>query len=339
MNKKSAIAILIINSLLCVFIVLGTYFFMRGWGATIKVVCYAIAGVGFIFELITFFLKKYALFKSAFVLVVCAAIVVAVVALISELGRLNDYENDEERAKALQAMLESTGGWGLFVYFLIQVLQVVILPLPAAVCYVPGALIWGPLNATLVATAGVVCGSVICYFIGKFFGKKAVVWIAGKETTEKYAAYLAKRGKVLFVLMQILPFFPDDILCMVVGMSGMNFWFFFISIIVVRPIVIAAYCFLGSGTLIPFDQPWGIAVWVVIFAICIAFAVLSFKYQDKFENWLISKLSRRKKSSVTAVEEQSAQVENAEESQPEATPQSPVQNETEPPPADETQNE
>ena len=336
MNKKSAIAILIVNSLLCVLIVLGTYFFMHGWGTVIKLVCYAIAGVGFAFELVTFFLKKYALFKSAFVLVVCAAIVVAVVAIVSELGNLNDYENDEQRAKALQEMLENTGGWGLLVYFLIQVLQVVILPLPAFVCYVPGALVFGPLKATLVATAGVICGSVICYFIGKFFGKKAVVWIAGKETTEKYSSYLAKRGKVLFVLMQILPFFPDDILCMVVGMSGMNFWFFLVSIILVRPIVIATYCYLGSGTIIPFDQPWGIAVWVAIFVVCIALAILSLKYQDKFENWLVTKLSRLKKSKK--VEEPQVTEETTQPS-PEETPQETASEEPNPPPADETQNE
>lgn len=337
MNKKSAIAILIINSLLCVLTVLGTYFFMHGWGTVIKVVCYAIAGVGFAFELITFFLKKYALFKSAFVLVVCAAIVVAVVALVSEIGNLNDCENDEQRAQALQAMLEKTGGWGLLVYFLIQVLQVVILPLPAFVCYVPGALVFGPLKATLVATAGVIVGSVACYFIGKFFGKKAVVWIAGKETTEKYAGYLAKRGKVLFVLMQILPFFPDDILCMVVGMSGMNFWFFLISVTLVRPIVVATYCYLLGGQLIPTDQPWGIAVWVLIFAVCIALAILSFKYQDKFENWLITKLSRFKKSKK--VEEPQVTEETTppapEETAQETTPDTP----DEPAPLDETQNE
>ena len=62
----------------------------------------------------------------------------------------------------------------------------------------------------------------------------------------------------------------------------------------VRPLIIAAYCYLGSGTVIPFDQPWGIAVWVVIFAVCIALAVLSFKYQDKVEKWLVEKFTKRK---------------------------------------------
>ncbi len=309
MKLKSGIVILTVNTLLCAAIALLTCFFMQGWGTLVKVLFYGMAGLGFFVALITFFLRKYAIFKSTFVLVCCAAVVVAAVAAISEVGHLNDYKTDAEKIDGLVKIIKGFGGWGMLVYFLIQVLQVVVLPLPAAVCYVPGSLIWGPLVSTLVATAGVIVGSVICYFIGKFFGKRAVVWIAGKETTEKYCSYLSKRGKVLFVLMQILPFFPDDILCMVVGLTGMNFWFFLGTIVIVRPFIIAAYCYLGSGTVIPFSG-WGIAVWIAIFAVCIVLAVLSFKYQDRVEKWLVSKFTRKnkQKNEETETEPQEGEV-------------------------------
>lgn len=302
MSKKSSVIILIINCLLCIGVALCTVFCMSGWGIVVKVVCYGIAGVGFVFALVTFFIKKFALFKTAFVLVVCAAIIVLCIALVSVFFGLNEYKDDTQKLNELENLIRSTGGWGIAVYFLIQVLQVVVLPLPAVVCYVPGAHIWGPLVATAIASAGVLVGSIICYVIGKFFGYRAVVWIAGKETTEKYTKFLAKRGKLLFVMMQILPFFPDDILCMVVGLTGMNFWFFLGTMIIVRPAIVAVYCFLGNGDLIPFDQPWGIAVWVIIFAVCIVLAVLSFKYQERFEKWLVEKFGRRKKVKAQSVE-------------------------------------
>ena len=73
----------------------------------------------------------------------------------------------------------------------------------------------------------------------------------------------------------------------------MNFAFFFVTMLVVRPLIIAAYCYLGSGEIIPFTG-WGIAVWICIFAVCIVLAVLSWKYQEKFENWLVSKFSKKK---------------------------------------------
>lgn len=298
MSLKGKIAILITNILICIATVLFTYFFMSSWGVLIRVAFYAIAGVGVAASLITFFWNKVAILKTAFVLLIVAIVVLAAFIIISEVGHLNDYESDEDKINGLKAIIEGTGAWGMLVFVVVQILQVVILPLPAVVCYVPGAMIWGSGMATLLASVGVLIGSVIAYFIGRLWGKKAVIWIAGKETTEKYSAYFGKRGKGIFVLMQILPFFPDDILCMVAGLTSMNFIFFTVVMCTVRPAIIAVYCFFGSGDIIPFSG-WGIYVWIAVFAVCIALAIVSFKYQDKFEAWLVSKFSRKKKGDVS----------------------------------------
>ncbi len=303
MSVKGKIAILIDNILICVALVLLTYFFMSSWGVFIRAAFYAIAGIGIAVSLITFFWNKLAILKTAFVLLIVAVIVLAAFIIISEVGHLNDYENDEDKINGLVKIISDTGAWGMVVYVLIQVLQVVILPLPAVVCYVPGTIIWGAPIATLLASIGVIIGSVIAYFIGRMWGKKAVIWIAGKETTEKYSAYFGKRGKGIFVIMQILPFFPDDILCMVAGLTSMNFAYFMVAMCTVRPAIISIYCFLGSGDIIPFSG-WGIYVWVAIFVVCIVLAVLSFKYQDKFESWLVSKFFRKKKGEISAPADQ-----------------------------------
>ncbi len=309
MGIKGKIAILTVNILLCVASVLLTYFFMSSWGVFIRAAFYAVAGIGIAVSLITFFWNKLAILKTAFVLLIVAVIVLAAFIIISEVGHLNDYETDNEKIDALVKIIRSAGAWWMVVYVLIQILQVVILPLPAAVCYIPGVIIAeDALTATLLASIGVIIGSVIAYFIGRLWGKKAVIWIAGKETTEKYSAYFGKRGKGIFVIMQILPFFPDDILCMVAGLTSMNFAYFMAVMCTVRPAIIAAYCFLGSGDIIPFSG-WGIYVWVAIFVVCIVLAVLSFKYQDKFEAWLINKLFRKKKGEVsTPVEHQKTEL-------------------------------
>lgn len=285
--------VLAINALLCVLIALLTAFALDGWGTLVKLACFGIAAVGLACGFAFFFRKKEALLKSCFVLIACAFLFIAVLALLTRFAHLNDYPTDGEKIERLTQMIRDTGEWGMAVYVLVQILQVVILPLPAVVCYVPGSQIWGAWTATLLASFGVLIGSLICYLLGRVFGKRVVIWIAGKETTEKYAGYIGKKGKGIFVLMQILPFFPDDILCMIAGLTSMNFPFFLVTMVLVRPIVIAAYCFLGSGTVIPFSG-WGVAVWIVIFAVCIALAVLSLKYQDRFEQWLVRKFSGKK---------------------------------------------
>lgn len=308
MSVKSKITILTVNVLMCVASILLTYFFMSSWGVLVRTVFYVIAGVGMAVSVVTFFWDKIAILKTAFILLIVAVVTLVAFIVISEVGHLNEYESDEDKIDGLVKIINGTGAWGMVVYVLIQILQVVILPLPAVVCYVPGSIIWGAPMATLLASIGVIIGSVIDYFIGRIWGKKAVIWIAGKETTEKYSAYFGKRGKGIFVIMQILPFFPDDILCMIAGLTSMNFVYFFVVMCTVRPAIISVYCFLGGGNIIPFSG-WGIYVWIAIFAVCIALAVLSFKYQDKFEGWLVSKFSRKKKGEVqTEVQPQQNQL-------------------------------
>ncbi len=293
MNVKTKIAVYALNLALCVAIILETVFLMYGWGTFAKIAYYAIPSAGIVFSTVVFALDKQALLKSCFVLIICAFVIITVIALLSSLANLNDYKGDGEKIEKLTVIIKDTGKWGMLLYVVIQILQVVILPLPAAVCYIPGSRIWGALPATLLASFGVITGSVIAYFIGRIFGKKAVEWIAGKDSVEKYASYIGNKGKIIFLLMQILPFFPDDILCMVAGLTAMSFPFFIVTIILVRPVIIALYCYLGTGSIIPFSG-WGIPVWFAIFAVCIVLAVLSLKYQDKLEKWLVSKFRKNK---------------------------------------------
>lgn len=301
MSKKEKLIIIILNTLLCVASILFTATMMDGWGVFVLIACYAVPSACLVAGIVSFVLKKHAVGKTCFVITVCAFIIIVAFAVISKVAHLNDYATDGEKIERLTEIIRSTGSWGMLVYVLVQILQVVILPLPAVVCYVPGSRIWGAGIATLLASAGVLIGSVIAYCIGRFFGKKAVIWIAGKEVTDKYINYIGNKGKIIFVLMQILPFFPDDILCMIAGLTSMSFPFFLAVMILVRPLIIATYCYLGNGSIIPFSG-WGIPVWIAIFIVCIALAVLSFKYQDRVEKWLVLKF-RRKKDNANAEEE------------------------------------
>lgn len=302
MSRKEKIIVLITNTLLGVGTILLTALLMEGWGIFITVICYVLPSVFLILGLTALILNKPSILKSSLVFTVCVFTVILAISVIGRAAHLSSYATDGEKIERLTQIIRNSGNWGMAVFVLIQILQVVILPLPAVVCYVPGSQIWGAGLATLLASAGVLMGSVIAYCIGRFFGKKAVIWIAGSETCEKYSAYIGNKGKVIFVLMQILPFFPDDILCLVAGLTAMNFPFFICVMVFVRPLVIAAYCYLGNGSIIPFSG-WGIPVWIAIFALCIVLAVLSLKYQDRFEKWLVSKFTKKNKLTSAEGEE------------------------------------
>jgi uncharacterized membrane protein YdjX (TVP38/TMEM64 family) len=143
-----------------------------------------------------------------------------------------------------------------------------------------------------------VLGSLVTFVLGKIFGKKLVVWMVGEEKTEKYAEMLNDKGRFAFVMMMLFPGFPDDILCLVAGVTAMSYKFFITSIVITRPVMIAVYSYFGSGHIIPFSG-WGIPVWIAIFCLGVLLFLLINRYKDKLTfRRRVQSVKRKKSKSV-----------------------------------------
>lgn len=236
-------------------------------------------------------LEKETLIRMTFVLNCMLSLVIVFFAILNYFGifeKLSDMEKIRE-------LIIHSGGFGYLVFCIIIIVQVIILPVPSFIFYLVGTAIYGAPIAFLLSYISTVIGSCINFLIGAFFGKKVVSWCVGEELTDKYRHLLNSKGYLLFIIMQILPFFPDDILCMIIGMSSMPFLFFLIIMIIVKPIYIGAVCFLGTGDIIPFSG-WGIPVWILIIIGIITVYILYTKNQEKIEKYLKSKFQRKNRS-------------------------------------------
>lgn len=177
------------------------------------------------------------------------------------------------------------GFYGRLAFVLLQFLQVTILPIPSTVTTIAGSIIYGPFQASLLSLSGILLGSFIAFLLGRVFGRKLVVFMVGEHTCEKWRNGLSQ-AKYSFLIMMLLPFFPDDILCIVAGMTNMSWGFFALCQFISRPIGIFITCYLGSGELIPFHG-WGIVVWFVIAILTVLLLVFTTKYKDKIENFFL----------------------------------------------------
>ncbi len=169
--------------------------------------------------------------------------------------------------------------------------DLVVLPIPALLFYLAGTAIYGPLYSFVISYLATIVGSFIAYFIGKVLGRKVVYWCVGESTALKYEKMLGSKGYMLFAIMQLLPFFPDDVLCMLAGLVSMKLSVFSLIILLIRPIYILLACFLGTGNLIPFSG-WGIPVWVSVFLLMGGLFFLYCKHQTKIENYFIKKFKK-----------------------------------------------
>ncbi len=290
--KKSAWTVYV-NVILLIINVLAMVFCLNKLEWYWQVLGYGCAGLFTVGSVITYFFNLKSISRSLFSFNVVAFIIIGVLAIFNLCGIFETFSDMEK----IKQVILSAGFWGYLIYVLIQMLNVVVLPLPAFAFIFLGLGLYGPWQTFFLTYLSFVLGSIVCFFIGRVFGQKAVVWCVGEENTQKYKKAIGSKGNLLFVMMQVLPFFPDDILCMIAGLTAMKWRFFIISMVLIKPIYIAAFCFLGTGDIIPFSG-WGIPVWI---AIILAFAlifILFCKYQTKIEEWfrkLKQKFSRSKK--------------------------------------------
>ena len=251
-------------------------------------------------------LKKKIL-RTILVLVILAAVLTLAYFVLVWTGAW-EYINSVEKIRSL---ILSLGFWGRFVFVFIQFLQVTFLPIPSTVSTLAGVLIYGPLQTALLSLAGIILGSVFAFFLGRVFGKRLVEFMVGKETCEKWVKFLTE-AKYSFFVMMVLPVFPDDVLCLVAGLTDMSWTFFVVTNLISRPIGIFMTCYLGSGSIIPYHG-WGLIAWGFIVVIVAVLIFLSYKYRAQIENFMKKCFSSHKdKAEEKQVEEENKNDEKIE---------------------------
>ena len=256
-------------------------------------ILFAVAGVGFTAIMVAGIIFYAFGFKSVYRLIVCfliffdiSAVVFFVLCATGLITKINSVD-------ALRDYISQTGAWAAVIYIIFSFLQVVLLPVPGSVAVAVGVAMFGPLMCAIYSFIGIVTGSIVAFVIGRWIGYKAVCWIVGKESLDKWLKKLKGKDYLILSLMFLLPLFPDDILCFVAGLSSMTWGFFLVMITVTRAISIFSTAY--SFELIPFTTWWGILIWGVLLALVVLAFYLVCRYYEKIDNFLKTKFKILKK--------------------------------------------
>lgn len=171
------------------------------------------------------------------------------------------------------------------IYIIIQFLQVVVLPLPSIIVTGAGVLLFGPFKCALLSCVGIICGSITSFFIGRIFGYKFVRWFLGNDNVEKWLSRIEGKDKILLAFMFLFPFFPDDMLCMLSGITKIKVKDFIIIVFITRIVSITISCFSLNNDIIPLNTWWGILLTLLFFV----FAIIIFYFILKKENHKINR--------------------------------------------------
>lgn len=136
---------------------------------------------------------------------------------------LNYYKYFFE-GRRLKAFLASFGPYAALAFVFLQVVQVVVAPVPGEVTGFVGGLLFGWLYGTLLSTVGLTAGALIAFWVARHFGSGLVRRIVKKEYFDRFDAFMAthKALNIAFVFF-LIPGFPKDSLCYILGLTRMRY--------------------------------------------------------------------------------------------------------------------
>ncbi len=122
----------------------------------------------------------------------------------------------------LVAFLDSLGPFAVFGFVALQVLQVVLAPIPGEVTGLIGGYLYGPVVGVIWSTIGLTIGSYAAFALARVFGRPFVEKFVEKSIMKRFDYLLHHKGAFLVFLLFLIPGTPKDYLCYILGLGHLS---------------------------------------------------------------------------------------------------------------------
>ena len=191
--------------------------------------------------------------------------------------------------EALRAYIGQSAPYSHLFFFLLQFLSVVLAPIPSNLTATAGGMLFGAWPAFLLTFAAVAAGSLLVFWLARVLGQPFADRVVSRRLSEKYQDVIRSKTSVFLTLAFLFPYFPDDVLCILAGLTDIPLRRFTIIVLLARPWGLLFACFLGGAS---FTFPlWALVLAGVAGAACF---VLGLRYADRLEAAVLARLRRQK---------------------------------------------
>jgi len=235
--------------------------------------------------------------KSVKIVSIAAAVLILGLILLFfwRTGFFNIHSIDDARA-----YFSHFGKSTKLIFFLTQLMSVIFAPIPSNITAAAGGLVLGIWWSFALSFGAVALGSMIVFQVAKAAGREKMMNFLSRKMSDRYLEVFEAKRDTFLVLSLLLPFFPDDIICILAGLTPISTKRFAAIMLLTRPWGLLVACvFGGVATEIPL---W---LTVALLALCVVLFLVGLKYGDRVENALIARFRRRhpKKEEPAAEEE------------------------------------
>src|SRR5438132_4224180 len=194
---------------------------------------------------------------------------------------LDDFEGIYSSSDKLSRFLESLGPYSPAVFVLFQVLQVIAAPIPGELTGVAGGYVYGQSLGLLLSTIGLTLGSWVAFELASILGRPFVERFVSKEVLHKFDFLTTNTGATICFLLFLIPGFPKDYLCYLLGLSRMRLSTFLIVSIIGR--IPGTYLLTVQGAKFRSHEYYEVVAFAVVSGTILLVAYL---YRNKIYEWI-----------------------------------------------------
>jgi uncharacterized membrane protein YdjX (TVP38/TMEM64 family) len=188
----------------------------------------------------------------------------------------------------LKVIIRSFGPYSPLAYILLQIIQVIVAPIPGGAIEFLGGYLFGVKAGFFYSMIGLILGSWMAFSLAKIFEKYAVEKFVSPQTIKKFDYLVGHEGLILSFLLFLIPGFPKDALCYLLGLTPMHLGIFLtISTIGRIPGTLMA-CLQGGKA---FEHQY--KTFLILLGISALVILAFYIYHDEIHHW-IKRLKRIK---------------------------------------------
>jgi uncharacterized membrane protein YdjX (TVP38/TMEM64 family) len=193
--------------------------------------------------------------------------------------------------RALKRFILSFGAYSPLAYMLLQVIQVVVAPIPGGAIEFLGGYLFGVKAGFIYSMIGLFFGSWIAFGLARIFEKWAVEKFVSAGTRKKFDYLIGHEGVILSCLLFLIPGFPKDALCYILGLTPMHTGIFLLISTFGRMPGTLMACLQGGKA---FEHQY--ASFLILLGASLLVLVVFYIYHEEIHN-LLKKLNRKKATS------------------------------------------
>ena len=181
----------------------------------------------------------------------------------------------------LKGIILSYGAYSPLAFIILQIVQVVVAPIPGGAIEFIGGYLFGVGGGFLYSMVGLLLGSWLAFGLARIFEKWALEKFVSEEVRKKFDYLVGHEGVILSFLLFLIPGFPKDALCYILGLTPMHLGIFLIISTIGRIPGTLMATLQGAKA---FDHQY--KIFMILMGISVLVILVFYIYHEEIHKWV-----------------------------------------------------